>query len=310
MQGNKKRSGSQKEKLHPRNKHRERYDMNALVDAYPGLQSFVVENEYGNISINFFDPLAVKALNKALLKHQYGIDHWDIPPGYLCPPVPGRADYIHHLADLLADKLPFHDHKIRCLDIGVGANCIYPIIGVREYNWFFIGSDIDPVALRSAGKIVQRNPALTFKVELRLQKNPKAFFEGILQERERIDVSICNPPFYFSAEEAKAAGMQKLKNLKAETSLSNFGGKPQELWSDGGEERFVRNMIFESKRFSDQCFLFTSLVAKQAHLKRIYNALEKVEAAEVITIPMSHGNKSSRIVAWTFLDRKRQLEWR
>ena len=41
-------------------------------------------------------------LNRALLKADYGIDFWDIPPNYLCPPIPGRVDYIHHLADLLA----------------------------------------------------------------------------------------------------------------------------------------------------------------------------------------------------------------
>lgn len=310
MQRNKKQGA--KEKLHPRNKHRDRYDMEALIEVCPPLQAFVKQNEYGNASIDFFDPQAVKTLNKALLKLQYQIDHWDVPRGYLCPPVPGRADYIHHMADLLGDFLPFRDHKIRCLDVGVGANCIYPIIGVQEYNWSFIGSDIDPVAIRAAAKIVQQNPTLTPKVELRLQKNPKAFFEGILMPGERVDVSICNPPFHFSSAEAQEANVKKLGNLKGRTErpVLNFGGNQNELWCEGGEERFVRNMIFESKKFSEQCLLFSSLVAKQIHLKRIYNALEKVEAAEVFTIPMGQGNKISRIVVWTFMDTKRRLGWR
>ena len=46
----------------------------------------------------------MKALNKALLAHFYAVKHWDIPDGFLCPPVPGRADYVHHLADLLAGE--------------------------------------------------------------------------------------------------------------------------------------------------------------------------------------------------------------
>jgi 23S rRNA (adenine1618-N6)-methyltransferase len=97
--------------------------------------------------------------------------------------------------------------------------------------------------------------------------------------------------------------MRKLKNLKQEAiekPVLNFGGKQNELWCDGGEERFVRNMVFESAKFAKQCLWFTSLVAKQTHLKRIYNALEKVKAREVHTIPMGQGNKVSRIVAWSF----------
>lgn len=79
------------------------------------------------LSVNFADPLAVKTLNKALLAHFYGVTHWDIPDGFLCPPVPGRADYVHHLADLLADDnggvVP---KQATVLDIGTGANLIYP----------------------------------------------------------------------------------------------------------------------------------------------------------------------------------------
>ena len=41
-------------------------------------------------------------LNRAILMHHYGVKSWDIPAGYLCPPIPGRADYIHSVADLLA----------------------------------------------------------------------------------------------------------------------------------------------------------------------------------------------------------------
>jgi 23S rRNA (adenine1618-N6)-methyltransferase len=42
-------------------------------------------------------------LNKAILKAFYKIEYWDIPLHYLCPPIPGRADYLHYTADLLAE---------------------------------------------------------------------------------------------------------------------------------------------------------------------------------------------------------------
>src|SRR5690606_24715537 len=114
-------------------------------------------------SIDFFNPQAVKALNKALLFYYYDIVYWDIPENYLCPPIPGRADYIHYIADLLADNnkgIVPTGSEIKCLDIGVGANCIYPIIGVKEYGWSFIGADIDALAIKSAKKIIASNPSL------------------------------------------------------------------------------------------------------------------------------------------------------
>jgi 23S rRNA (adenine1618-N6)-methyltransferase len=33
-------------------------------------------------------------------------------------------------------------------------------------------------------------------------------------------------------------------------------------------------------------------------------------ASEIVTVPMSHGNKSSRMVAWTFLTPQQQKAWR
>jgi 23S rRNA A1618 N6-methylase RlmF len=52
---------------------------------------------------------------------------------------PGRLDYIHYIADLLQKQQRYHPkgHTVQGLDIGIGANCIYPIIGNAEYGWSF-----------------------------------------------------------------------------------------------------------------------------------------------------------------------------
>ena len=304
-----------KANLHPRNKHRERYNFKQLIVGSPTLAKFVKLNIYNDESIDFSDPEAVKMLNRALLKHYYNIEHWDIPQDYLCPPIPGRADYIHHIAGLLQSynygKIPT-DNKIKCLDIGVGANCVYPIIGNKEYGWSFIGADIDPVAIENANKIVELNTTLNGEVEIRLQQNFKDFFYGVIKKDEPIDLSICNPPFHASLAEAQSGTLRKLNNLNSERAIKptlNFGGKNNELWCEGGEERFIRDMIRQSKKFSTSCVWFSSLVSKQSNLKSAYKTLKKVEAAEVKTIPMGQGNKTSRIVAWTFLSKEEQKEW-
>jgi 23S rRNA (adenine1618-N6)-methyltransferase len=316
MQPIKKEHPKEKKNLHPRNQHRERYDFQALMQQCPELAPFVQMNIYNDESIDFSDPAAVKMLNTALLKQYYGIDYWDIPPGYLCPPIPGRADYIHHLATLLASsnfgKMPTGP-QITCLDVGVGANCIYPIIGRHEYGWRFIGSDIDPVAIASANQIVDANPTLKGMVECRLQTNPMDIFYGIIQAGEAVDVAMCNPPFHASAADAEAEALRKLRNLnqdKVAEPILNFGGQAGELWCAGGEVQFVRNMVKQSRQFTTSCFWFSSLVAKKTHLTAIYDALEQAKATEVKTIPMGQGNKVTRIVAWTFLTKAEKQAWR
>ena len=316
MKAKKKEQPKEKEKLHPRNLHKERYDFVALIKSCSELGEFVKPNIHGDDSIDFANPDAVKWLNKAILKHYYGINYWDIPENYLCPPIPGRADYIHHISDLLRTsnygKIPT-GQKVKCVDIGVGANCVYPIIGIKEYDWSFIGSDVDPISIESAQKIIDSNENLQSKIELRLQPAKNDVFRNILNEDELIDVTICNPPFHSSLEEATKGTNRKIKNLsdkKPTKTVLNFGGQNAELFCEGGEERFIGTMIRQSRQFRNSCFWFSTLVSKQSSLKSIQEALKKAEVEETITIPMGQGNKTSRIVAWTFLTKEQQKIWK
>ena len=307
---------TEKTRLHLRNKNRERYDLDALKVAVPELEKHIKANKYGEESVDFANPEAVKLLNKALLSHYYGIKNWDFPAENLCPPIPGRADYLHYMADLLGQSnfgsVPTGD-KISALDIGVGASCIYPIIGATEYGWDFIGSDIDAQSVESAQKIVEANETLNSKIEIRLQTNPEAIFKNIISEDDKIDLTVCNPPFHSSAEDAHKGSLRKVKNLsgkKTETAELNFAGISNELIYDGGEIGFIRNMILESKDFAQNCYWFSTLVSKESNMKKIYKILEEVETMHLKTIPMGTGNKSSRIIAWTFLSKEEQREWR
>lgn len=301
--------------LHPRNRNREKYDFGKLMIAKPELKNYLKPNKHGVESVDFANPKAVKLLNQALLKIYYKIELWDFPEGNLCPPIPGRADYIHYMADLLAEcnsgTIPT-GKKVTCLDIGVGANCIYPIIGVTEYNWKFIGADISPESIKSARNIAKFNPTLKHKIECRQQENNKSIFHGILSKKEKIDLSICNPPFHASAEEAERGTKRKVKSLsgkKIEKAELNFAGVSNELICEGGEYQFILMMVKESKDFSKNCFWFTTLVSKESNLKGIYSALEKAKPFAVKTIAMKTGNKFSRVVAWTFLNEKEQKVW-
>jgi 23S rRNA (adenine1618-N6)-methyltransferase len=310
------KSTQEKTTLHPRNKNRERYDLSALITAVPELASYIKPNKFGDDSVDFASPIAVKLLNKALLHHYYGVEYWDFPEDNLVPPIPGRADYIHYMADLLTEsnfgRKPA-GNKITCLDVGTGASCIYPILGVIEYGWNFIASDVNAESLASAQDIITGNPLLDGKVDCRLQNNPKAFFDSIITANDKVDITVCNPPFHASAIEASSGAKRKMQNLsgkKIKTPELNFSGISSELIYDGGEHQFIHDMIADSKRFSKACYWFSTLVSKQSNLKGIYKALDTFKAVAVKTIEMGTGNKSTRIVAWTFLTKEEQKAWR
>lgn len=304
------KDNSEKNNLHPRNLHRNRYDFELLISNCPELKQYVSINKYDIETINFSNPKAVKVLNKALLKTYYNLDYWSIPVNYLCPPIPGRADYIHYIADLLAENnngiIPT-ETTVLGLDIGTGANCIYPILGNAIYNWSFVATDIDKKAIENCSKIIENNPKLIDSISLQQQTESRFIFKNIITQEDRFAFTMCNPPFHSSAEEANKGSIRKIKNLnpkdkKTNTPVLNFGGQNNELWCKGGEIAFITQMIFESVHYKSQCLWFTTLVSKKENLSAIDKILKKVNAVNVKIIDMAQGQKVSRIVAWSFLE--------
>jgi len=287
--------------FHARNRHQGEYDFAALTAAHPPLAAKVRPNGYGAQSIDFADAEAVMLLNQALLKLFYGIE-WQLAPGALCPPVPGRADYLHYLADLLAQDNHGAIPQADILDIGCGANCIYPLIGHAEYGWRFTGTDIDEAALKAANRIVAANAGLQRAIRLRRQKDPQAVLAGVVNKNEFFHAVICNPPFHASAAEAAAGSQRKVRNLKLESATPlNFGGQHNELWCEGGEKAFVGKMIVESAALARQCIWFTSLVSRRENLPALEKQLQALDVAEVRVVNMAQGQKQSRFLAWSFM---------
>lgn len=285
--------------LHPRNIHQGKYDIEALLKSSPSLKTYVFTNKYGTETINFSNQSAVKALNQALLKLYYDIPKWDIPQGYLIPPIPGRADYVHNIADLVGKE---KGSETRIMDIGTGASLIYPIVGNRLYNWTFIAVETDETALENSEKIAKENTSLK-NIELRHQKNPKSIFLGAIKSNEYVDATICNPPFHASIEDARKGTLRKLRNLNKGKSLKkaelNFGGRINELVTEGGEKQFIMNMIKQSVRYAENVGWFTTLVSKESLIPALTSSL-RAKKAKFRVVEMGQGNKKSRILCWRF----------
>jgi len=292
-------------KMHPRNIHNQDYNLEKLTAAVPELSKYIITSKTGTPTVAFANPDAVRLLNKALLLVDYKLEFWTLAKTNLCPPVPGRADYIHYIADVLAEnsgEIPT-GKRVKILDVGTGASLIYPIIGVTTYDWEFVCSEVDKASINNANLLIERNKQLKQNVSIRLQENKRNILKGIILPGEYYDFVICNPPFYASREEAQ------LKNLKKSTNLGlkvngkatpNFSGQNNELWYEGGEKAFITNMIYESKHFKGQSLWFSSLVSSKDSLKTLNIHLKKAQVKESRIIEMQQGNKISRILIWRF----------
>lgn len=294
--------------MHKNNLHNNSYDFDLLTQGFEPLRPFVFTNEYQTKTIDFSIPEAVKALNTALLLIHYGIDFWEFPNKNLCPPIPSRADYLHHLTDLLRRSDIVDTCKV--LDIGTGATCIYPLLGQAINKWDFVATDIDKDSLQIAQSIIDKN-GLTEHIELRLQNDDSHVLNGIIKESDKFSAAICNPPFYKSEEDALEATKTKLKGLGKESDkvVRNFAGTAKELSYKGGEKAFLHTYLYESTFYKKQCYWFTSLVSNVSHVKSMQASLEKLGATEIQVIDMIQGNKVSRVVAWTFLTQTERNEW-
>ncbi|MGB6268613.1 MAG: 23S rRNA (adenine(1618)-N(6))-methyltransferase RlmF [Olleya sp.] len=294
--------------MHKNNKHTDDYNFDQLATAYPNLEPHIFTNATNKKTIDFANPKAVKALNAALLKEHYNINYWEFQDHFLCPPIPGRVDYIHLVADLLErSKLT---ENITVMDIGTGANCIYPLLGTSEYGWDFIGVDSNEEAITTAQNIVDQNH-LQDKIKLRQQRDATHVLEGVLNEKDKVTVTMCNPPFFKNEADALAATKRKLKGLGKPTDemVRNFAGQAHELWYKGGEKAFLHTYLYESSLQKTQSFWYTSLVSNKDNIKTINQSLKKLGATAVLTIGMNIGNKKSRIVAWTFLSEEQKQNW-
>lgn len=310
--------------VHKKNYHKGKYNFSELVKAVPELKLKLKKNPKGEQTIDFSDANSVILLNKALLKHFYGINDWSIPADYLCPPIPSRADYIHRLAEILNSDGCSDTSEIKGIDIGTGANAVYSLIGASVYNWQFIASDINKPSLENIHRILGKNQTLDKLITPFLQTEPKYLFNGIVDANSKFHFSLCNPPFHTSAEDAISGSKRKANNLAKNQNKNrifkatnkqtpntklNFGGQNNELWCPGGEFGFVSRMIRESVHYSDQILWFTCLISKGDNVRPLRKLIEKQGAEELRIIEMKHGNKVSRFIAWTYKNSDARKLW-
>ena len=282
--------------MHPDNPYRHEYDLPRYIQQLPELASYC-KKKHGRLTVDFASPDAVIALNKAIIEADCGVVGWTVPKGNLCPPIPGRIDYLLHIKSLLSDT----HGPIKMLDIGTGATAIYGVLAATQFDYQVVGTDISQHSLSHAEKMLAANPSLASKVTLRHQPSASHIFHGVVNDTEQFDISVCNPPFYKSSQQANEKNREKNRALASKQTDRNFAGQDNELIYPGGEVAFIKRMIFESYKYRNQITWFTSLVSQKSSVDEIKRTLKKERHAVQQWITMKHGNKTSRIVVWQFI---------
>ncbi|KAI1383709.1 uncharacterized protein F4822DRAFT_85916 [Hypoxylon trugodes] len=258
--------------------------------------------------LDFTNPKSVMQLTKTLLRLNFGL-LIDLPTDRLCPPVPNRHNYILWLKDLLDSSSPSYLDRgnpaqpVTGLDIGTGANLIYPLLGCAQRpSWSFIATDVDAKSLACARKNVELNGLQTrIRVVDRVLEDCLIPLDEL--GLETIDFAMVNPPFYTS--EMELADLAKQKSRPPNSACT---GAPIEMVCAGGEVGFVRRIIDESLVLRRRVQWYTSMLGKQSSLEMIVNILKQHGVDNYAVTAFIQGKKTRRwAVGWSFESRRPSL---
>ncbi|KRX68248.1 Methyltransferase-like protein 16, partial [Trichinella sp. T9] len=322
-------------RMHPRNFYRNNPPNFAeLALQYPDFRQHCAIDIYGKVNFNFKNPDAIRALTNVLLKKDFGLSI-EIPPDSLVPRIPGRLNYIHWLQDLAASHFP--DESVRCIDIGSGASCIYPLLGAKVCGWKFIAVEKLPDAIECARKNVMKNNLqnLISVVEV---DGPINLYNVVEQLGAEMICSfcMCNPPFFDSQRKEGPGNLSFPSRRPAPHSCTV--GRHEEMFADGGEVHFVKRIINDSERLRKRvryhkiflllyiftkhnhitfCLFFfgiyTTMLGKKRSLSIVKSMLRNINVTSMCETVFCQGKTQRWAVAWTFdetihLQNDRKLE--
>ncbi|KAF7713212.1 Uncharacterized protein PECH_001608 [Penicillium ucsense] len=258
-----------------------------------------------NDQLDFHDEAAVRQLTISLLERDLGL-HVELPKDRLCPPVPNRLNYIIWIQDLLdtsTANIREHydpDREVAGLDVGTGCCSIYPLLGCKvRPRWRFIATDIDEQNVKTARENVSRN-GLDSKIRIIKTNAEDPFFGLNVFKQEKLDFTMCNPPFYASEHD-----MLSSAETKSHVPFSACTGAAVEMIVEGGETAFVARMIEESRQLQDRIQWYTSMLGKLSSITALVEVLIEYGNNNYAVTEFVQGNKTKRwALAWSWGDRR------
>ncbi|VEL10732.1 unnamed protein product [Protopolystoma xenopodis] len=268
--------------MHLRNPFRTKPNFQKLAENYDFFREAVAQDEKGKFVVDFKQPKQLAALSKAILLSEFNLEV-DFPLDRMIPTVPLRMNYILWIEDLLS-RMPnvlyylfildtkFDQGSINILDIGVGASCIYPLLGARKNDWNFVGTEIDARSFSFAIMNVFKN-RLEDKIKL-LRATDSGSYLGFLFGADTcgtlkshsvppcsismtpfipptyIHIVMANPPFF--ADASDEMGLNSSRSMVRSTPKTASAAARHESQAPGGEVCFAMRLAKESLVYRDR----------------------------------------------------------
>ncbi|KIJ61690.1 hypothetical protein HYDPIDRAFT_115472 [Hydnomerulius pinastri MD-312] len=279
--------------MHPRNPYVRPPDFLGLARQYPPLRPHVFLTHTGP-SIDFKSQSAQRRLTEALLHLDFSIS-LILPEHRLCPPVPNRLNYVLWIQDIVKAHGPISE-IVRGIDIGTGSSAIYPLLLCRlEPTWHFVVTDIDKDSLLSAQQNVERN-GLSDRISVTEISPSEPILRPLQDDLSTVfHFTMCNPPFYSSAEEVALSTEAKEHGPNAVCT-----GSENEMITPGGEVSFVSRIFTESLRHRTRCRWFTSMLGKMSSIPEIVSVLHGHQVENYAITEFVQGQTRRWAVAWSF----------
>ncbi|KAF8972036.1 hypothetical protein BDZ97DRAFT_1650372 [Flammula alnicola] len=282
--------------MHARNPYREPPDFISLADAYEALQQHLISDSRSHRkTIDFKDAEGQRRLTEALMFRDFGVK-LHIPSNRLCPPVPNRMNYVLWIQDIVhahREVLERRPRSIRGIDIGTGATAIYPFLACKlEQDWQFVATELDDESFESARANVSTN-GMDSRIDVRkASAKGDIFFPLEENVQTSFEFSMCNPPFYGSAQEVAESAQAK----ELPPSAVCTGTDIEMIYPDGGEAGFVGRMVDESERFQTRCKWYTSMLGK------MFSVVSIVEITNYAITEFVQGQTRRWAIGWSFTD--------
>lgn len=250
----------------------------------------------GKLKLDYKDKKALQLLTSCLLKRDFGLQV-DLPPDKLIPVLPLRLNYILWLEDM-ENALGWKSQTIvKGLDIGCGASCIYPLLGVvhSKHRWRMVGLELMEDSVQWAGRNVEKN-GLKDNIEVVQQKsNDGSILKHFMSGRESFDFCMCNPPFFND----DAVSHENRTSRRKEPSNAATGSD-KELRTEGGELCFLEQIIDESLELKERITVYTSMIGHKKNFEEIIRVMKRRSISNVTTTRFCQGNTTRWAVAWSF----------
>ncbi len=154
----------------------------------------------------------------------------------------------------------------KVLDVGCGASCIYALLGAKRFKWHFHCLESCPEQLECAMHNVHINNLQEMISVTLNQSNDILPLEFL--KNQSFDVLMCNPPFYADKQD-----LEKSRKFKAGSPGGTYGGTNCELYTNGGELAFCKNLIDSSLSRGSFIKLFSCLIAFKSHFVELQDYL-------------------------------------